>query len=140
MTLRDKLKQVYTSGNSMTVLQLLHELIDTIDEFDTGLPLYKHVITVDTTKVTFFSTVKDKLTTRKQLYDFLSNHDYVSADMDRGLTYGTATDYNIFVGYGMEGQATSPSAVYLYYVDGTARQRVMILTDSDFTDTVTLME
>lgn len=140
MTLRDKLKQIYTGGNSYTVLQLLHELIDTIDEFDTGLPLYKHVITVDSKKVTFFSTHKDRLTTRKQLYDFLSTHDYVSADMDGSCLYATATDYKIFVGYGNEGQTTSPSVVYFYYVDGTGRQNITITADSDFTDTVTLME
>ena len=122
MTLRDKLKQIYTGGNSYTVLQLLHELIDTIDEFDTGLPLYKHTISFNEGEQTIelVTTIPYKATSIRDLNELLTSAVSAKCNSYTILNYALTSEY-LRVRY-FEG-------IELSYSDVT-----------DFTDTVTLME
>lgn len=49
MNLSKMLKSVYSTGDSMTVLELLKKLIEAVEEYElsgTGTHLYKHTLTV----------------------------------------------------------------------------------------------
>ena len=122
MTLRDKLRQIYTSGNSYTVLQLLKELIDTIDEFDTGLPMYKHTVSFDDgdQHLVVYSYSKEAVTDLDGLQTLIATGINAKCD-DKTVLNFTKTDEQIRVRYFYQQD--------LSYSDVT-----------DFTDTVTLME
>lgn len=48
MRLSDKLKEIYTSGDTFTVLQLLDKLIKEVEKYETGVTgLYRHKFSID---------------------------------------------------------------------------------------------